>query len=325
LPFPEPNTLPQAQGIHQSDFILRTAILAGLADLRGNPDLLDWVFNSLRSDPTTKEDKRAEQIAEAKSWFLRTKIPVLMYPRNDQIEFPCITLALRASDEVERESTTGDTHYITEEDSEVLWPALVDSFTPTYFDLANGIIGVPVVLQPLAVTTTAMIVIDKTGGEHPVTVRGNDGTTIQIAPNSLGDFSQVILKGPHSSHSVTLESASFRETYSVGCHAEGEPIYLFNLHSIVSFLLLRYRQELLEARGFERSIIGSDDVIPDAAFLQGKENVISRYIKMTGYVRHSWPKFVYPKVLTLNLGMSAQSGATKQVIWKGDIDSIISP
>jgi len=181
------------------------------------------------------------------------------------------------------------------------------------------------VLQPLAVTTTAMIVIDKTGGEHPVTVRGNDGTTIQIAPNSLGDFSQVILKGPHSSHSVTLESASFRETYSVGCHAEGEPIYLFNLHSIVSFLLLRYRQELLEARGFERSIIGSDDVIPDAAFLQGKENVISRYIKMTGYVRHSWPKFVYPKVLTLNLGMSAQSGATKQVIWKGDIDSIISP
>jgi hypothetical protein len=320
-----PNKLPEAKGIHPSDFILRTAMLAALQDMRDNPDLLEWVFAAFKDDPTTKDEYRQKQIDEGKQWFLNTKIPVLVYPRQDQIEFPCITLALR--DSVEVENTTGDTHYMPEEEQENYWPDIV-TFQPAAFDLAQGLITVPAEAQG-QVITSAMIVLDATGREFPVTA-ASDGNTIQIAPNPDGDFSKVTLKGPRNGYTMSLESASFRETYSVGCHAQGEVVYAMYLHAIVVFMLLRYRQELLEARGFERSTISSNEFIPDASYLEGKENVFSRYVQLNGFVRQYWPKYLNPKALSVRTGFVVSgadrtpptSGKAQDQVWTGENDTI---
>jgi hypothetical protein len=95
-------------------------------------------------------------------------------------------------------------------------------------------------------------------------------------------------------------------------------------------MLLRYREELLEARGFERSAIGSDEFIPDAQYLEGKENVFSRYIRVSGNVRQSWPKYIAPKMLTMSFTLAVDGAGTtprtmgkpQTNLWIGDEDSI---
>jgi len=71
-------------GIHQSDVIIRTAIIAALADLRANPWKLDYVFSSLPKDTLTAKSYGEKDIAQAKRWFLSTEIPVTMVPRIDK-------------------------------------------------------------------------------------------------------------------------------------------------------------------------------------------------------------------------------------------------
>jgi hypothetical protein len=69
-----PNKLPEAKGIHPSDFILRTAMLAALQDMRDNPALLDWVFAAC-GRPADEGRVPGKQIQEGKQWFLNSKIP----------------------------------------------------------------------------------------------------------------------------------------------------------------------------------------------------------------------------------------------------------
>lgn len=67
LELPLSNSLTtEALGIHQSDVIIRTAIVAALADLRANPWLLDYVFASLPKDEMTMKDYGEKSVEKAK-------------------------------------------------------------------------------------------------------------------------------------------------------------------------------------------------------------------------------------------------------------------
>lgn len=84
----------EAQGIFQSDIIIRTAIVAALADLRKNPHLLDYVFASLPCDDVTRKDYGEKSVAAARKWFLNNKIEVAMVPVMDKAKAPMITIKL---------------------------------------------------------------------------------------------------------------------------------------------------------------------------------------------------------------------------------------
>jgi hypothetical protein len=100
---------------------------------------------------------------------------------------------------------------------------------------------------------------------------------------------------PNAGMVVTLESIAFRETYQIAAHVQGESFYLTYLHSLLVFILAgRYKQSLLEARGFERSTISSSQFLRNDNF--GTENVYSRFINITGYVRQYWPKYISKKI-----------------------------
>jgi hypothetical protein len=132
-----------------------------------------------------------------------------------------------------------------------------------------------------------MLVLDRAGRPFSI-LQVIDDITVLLAPGLGADFSKVLLKGPRPKFITELESLSFRETYAVGCHASGEAIHLTYLHSILTFVLLRYKQVLLEARGFERSTLSSAEFSRNPAF--ESEVVYSRFINITGYIRNYWPK-----------------------------------
>jgi hypothetical protein len=321
LPLP-PSMTTEVTGIHQSDVIIRSAIIAAMADVRANPWLLDYVFASLPKDPLTMKEYGEREIDAAKKWFMSTNIPVFMSTRVDEVKLPAISISLLES--TEAETTLSDTHYQVQEDNDSAWPALAGPFSPTEYSAATGIMKVPdlgIILAP------GMVVVDSIGRAHDI-LEVPDADTIQIKAGTVADFSGAYLKGARPSFIAQLESVVMKETYSIGCHVDSEQTHLTWLHSILTFILLRYKETLLEARGFERTQINSSDFRRNESF--ESEFVFSRHLNITGYVRQVWPKAIKPKITATAITplMISDSGKLpadtdpNDASWIGDEDAL---
>lgn len=253
--------------------------------MRADPSVLDTVFAGLVQDDLTSGEYGAAQVQQAKEWFLKTDIPVFMATRIDEYKLPAISISLQES--VETESTLGDMHYDTQEDTEAEWPIAAGPFAPVTYLAGSGMMRLPAAVVAEAPLVAGMILIDRVGRLHPV-LEILDDDLISIAPGTIADFSQALLKNPKPKFLTPLESLCFRETYSIGIAASSEVIYLYYLYSIVAFALLRYKETLLEARGFERSTMAWSDIKRMEA--NEVELAFSRYCTMTGYVRQIWIK-----------------------------------
>ena len=291
LELPLPQTLTRITGIHQSDVIIRSAVRAGLMDMRANPWLLDYVFASLPQDPLTWKEYGEKDLQEARKWFINTEIPVSVLPRMDESKFPQITIELLESSEVVPEATLGDVNYEPEESNAMTWPSLTPAFTPISYTPSTGIVKLD--FTPDCLVATGMFLVDHLGKEHQI-VSVTSQTEFKLDPGTVADLRGSVLKGHRPAWVVSVESSSFKESYRLGIHVSGEPAHLTWLHAIVQFSLLRYKQVLMEARGFERSTISSSQVARSE--WSEAENVFSRYVTITGYVRQYWPKVVAPGI-----------------------------
>lgn len=347
LELPLPDALTKIAGIHQSDVIIRSALTAALADIRANPWLLDYVFASLPQDQITWKEYGEKSLQQAKEWFLKTNVPVKLVPVLNELEAPCITISLVESSEAVPETTTSDTHYEPFESNGQTWPALTKPFTPSKYLPATGIVTLKKNTLPTNITLAAgMFIIDKVGRPHEI-LEVYDERSFKISPNTVADFRNSVIKSRKPSWVTSVESSSFRETYRIGVHVGGEPVRLTWLHSIVVFALLRYKEALLEARGFERSTFQSSDFARENQF--ETELVFSRFLNVSGYVRQYWPKVVAPVIDAVRLqeldGSAgiAVSGVTSdgetegtdvtlegtgtspdEALWAGNLDSLTS-
>lgn len=286
----------EALGIFQSDVIIRTAIVAALADLRVNPQLLDYVFASLPADEKTRRDYGEKSVAAAKKWFLNNKIEVAMVPVMDKAKAPIITIKLLDSNEAE--TTLGDIHYISSEFDEDAWPPLTEEFNPSY-NPATGNFTVELEKIGGLYVVPGMSIIDGVGKDHEILVVNEDG--FGISPGTVADFRHAVLKGRKPVRATSLESVAYKESYQIGVHVPSEPVYLTWLHSIVVFCLLRYKEALLESRGYGRSVVNSSSFDKNPEFLE--EAVFSRYLNISGYVRQYWPKVLgAPTIQTVQPG-----------------------
>lgn len=316
LELPLPATVSRILGIHQSDIVIRSAVVAALADMRANPWLLDYVFASLPQDTLTWKEYGERDLQQAKKWFLSTNIEVSVLPRFNESQWPQITIELLESTEVVPEAIIGDVNYDPTEDNDMTWPALTQSFVPISYTPSTGLIRLAADCE--AWLGPGMFIIDRQGKSHEIT-EVTDQRTFKIDPGTVADFRSSVIKGHRPNWKVDVESSSFKETYRLGVHCQGETVHLTWLHAIVQFALLRYKQVLLEARGFERSTISSSQVSLDQRF--ETENIFSRYVTISGYVRQFWPKTVAQVIDGVEfdgISVSGVGGANVSVATTGD-------
>lgn len=322
-------------GIFQSEITIRSMIQQGLAEIRAKPYLLDYCFASLPQDTLTAKTYGQSIVDKAKSWFLQQDIPVKMNTaQNPPSTFPCISIQLVSSNEGEK--TLGDVHYDPYEDSDLLWPVLFGPFDAVSYDHKTGILVLPSNVVDKLVLSPGQIVFDKVGGIHQIQTV-NDEHTVVIESGLVVDFSQANIKGQPPALITSLESVIFSETYQIGCHVQGEAEKLTWLHSIMTFIFLAYKETLLEARNFERSVVSSSD-FSDNPFLgsDSGELVYSRFITLSGYVRQMWPGSFAEKITGVETQPAIIGGGVMfpdetedqkdQESWIGDKDfSIFSP
>lgn len=281
-----PDDMREALGIFQSDIVVRTAIVAGLADLRENPALLDYVFASLPRDPLTYKVYGEEQVKMAKDWFLTQDIPVFMNTRLDESKVPCITIAVQSSSESAQ--TLGDVHYQTVEidhDESVI--VYGGPYTPLNYVASTGTMTMrsDFTLEVFP----GQLVKDRNGKTHEI-LDVLDPYTIVVEENANANFAGMYVVSAPQKRQVSIEAVEFRESFEIGCHALGEPAYLTYLHSILLFILLRYKEELLEARGLTRTTLSSGPVTLNQSF-NVSQPVFTRMTTLTGFVHQYWPKF----------------------------------
>ncbi len=321
-----PTTLTEPIGIFQSDIIIRTMLVAAIEDLRANPWLLDYVFASLKYDALTAKTYGEKEIERAKEWFKKTKVNVMMGARIPDGDPPAVCITLHIVSSTEEENTLADVHYRPIEDTENNWPALTAKFDPVSYNATTGVMTVPADIAASLVFATGMVVADRTGTAHPI-LETLSTNSFKLATGIVADFHECFVKAASPSMVATIESASFKESLAVGCHVAGEPVHLTYLHSIIVFALLRYRQDLLEARGFERSFIASTDFKVDEDV--APEMFFSRYVNLVGYVKQYWPKRIVQKVLSTEGQMRVIDGGTApdtsdldELAWVGDQDPL---
>lgn len=288
--------------IFQGDVIIAETIRLGLEDLRENIWLLDDIFSSFKNEPSLAEKYGQKEIDAAKDWFLNNRIEVNLRYRNDKDQFPCVTIALGSSSEKDEMRHLGDHSFEVEQllPSQIGKPIpyILKPFVPEGYDDSTGELSVP---QGLDISTVEVgqILVDPDNGNGYI-IQGVGDQIILLEPNLNLSLSRAGVVPKYQFYRVRRNHSFFQESYSIGCHVHGDPAALLWLHSIVLYLLLRYRKTLLEAREFEQSSLSSTDMVANSNFEgPGGENVFSRFINITGQVRNTWldaPKRVIESV-----------------------------
>lgn len=286
----------QAHGMVPSDILIRGAVMAGLEDLRKNPFLLDYVFMWYANDDLTNKTYGETERQRAKKWFLSTEIFVSMNYRADDPKFPLVSIGLQSS--VEDYATLGDVNMDTDEDVpsvEVTTTPdiLLGPFTPKSYDSVTGTVTLPDELDTTNLFIGTILVDTTSGVGYPI-IQVNDGTVFKIEAGVTANFTNAFIAPIDSFYIVSLESCLFKQTFSIKVFAQGEPLHVLYLQSIIEFILLRYKETLLEGRGFDRSTISTG---PLYNFVEtDKDLVFVRDITLNGYVRQYWPKLISPKI-----------------------------
>lgn len=276
----------EAKGIFVSDVLIQGALEQALAELRMYPYLLDYVFYSLREDTLTSKKYGTQEIAQAKAWFLQNNIPVVMDFGMTPPEASMVSVSLVESSEAE--TTLGDVHYETIEGVSPTWEPLAGPFAVVAYNPTTGTVTVPDSVASQVLIVPGMTLVDSVG--RLFTIKETvDRANFVIDAGIVTDLGNAFIKGAPPRLTQRLESVAFKETYRIGCHYHGEPRGLIWLHSIVVWCLLARRQELLEGRGFERSIISSTPFAKDERWGLA-EKMWTRFINLTGYVRQFWMK-----------------------------------
>jgi hypothetical protein len=204
LQLPLPPT--QTTGIFQSDVMIRSAIIAAIADIRANPWLLNYVFAGLLQDTLTFSQYGNNEIDKARQWFTRTNIPVVINTQINDPVVPSITISLVES--VETENTLGDVNSDVSEDVDPSypnpWPILAGPFTPCSYASATGIMVLPAEVAALVTLGAGMVIADKFGETYPI-LEVLDSTTIAIEPGIAADFTNALIKTTNPTYAATLE------------------------------------------------------------------------------------------------------------------------
>jgi hypothetical protein len=166
-------------------------------------------------------------------------------------------------------------------------------FTPQSYDATTG----NVVFGPANntdVMAPGMFLVSQKSGQAYVINEVVDGQTFAITPGTIDDFTNAYVVPPTELWNLRREIMFLRQTFTIGCHSQGDPVTTTWLRDLVMYILARYREAYLEARGFAVSSLSASPPAIDTDF--DMERVYKVDISLIGDVQMDWIKWVAPKL-----------------------------
>lgn len=293
-----------------------------IEELGKNPWLIEDVLSDVVTDPLLSEIYGQKEVDNAKEWFKNNKIAVVMKYRKDQMQFPCVTIAMGSSSESESDARLADQSTEVEE----LTPEKINKPIPYVikpFPVTSYALGVMALPEDADLSTLAkdMLLMDPaTGDAFPIKSISNAGVEIEGAPALTATKYGIIPQ--YRYFRARREMATFTEAYTIGCHVgSGDPAPLLWLHSIVLYGLLRYRESLFEARGYQISSVSSTDFVRSTDFEIDRDAAFSRWINMSGKVENTWLKTPQRVIESTVLSAKDATGVVKRIKIMSNLDN----
>lgn len=239
-------------GCNTMELNVLNAIRVGLEDIYQKPYLLNYIFLDLLHEPLNIKYGNGE-LLKIKQFFSTYKVPIVYGAwLNTKTTPPFVAVRLISSNEVDSLKGLGEENAMTEfEETETIpqqqvYPQpyiFAGPFSPQY-DSTTGIVTLPD-----GFTTTGIFV-----GECLQSANGNlypvlsliSSTSFTIATDIKDNFtnSTVVLQNPDPN--LIFNFFFFDEIYEIMCVTGADSAPLFWLTSVIKFILLRYRRQLLE-------------------------------------------------------------------------------
>jgi len=290
-----------ALGIYQPDLILKTALVEGIRRLRQDPAEIAVVLQWVRADELVG-DRYGSEVERIGEWLRSIDVPVIAEHALTGAE--AVVVSVADADVQEAETTLGDLHYsVSEALPDERGQDLAGPFTALAYDARTGTLVVPFDVAASVPLQEGMLVVDDRGDEHAVAEVIADDAVV-LADRVVAGFTVARIRLAEPRRRAAVESEVSRVTLRVGCHA-GKPNHLIWVHSIVRYALFRYKQDLLESRGFERTVTGSGPMAKDGRF--DGEGFWTRYVTVTGYCREIWRRDARDRILSTGGVLQAQS------------------
>lgn len=305
-------------GMFSGDIILRTCIQAGIDDLRINPYLLDFIWSNLLYDDLTKAYYGEKEIEKQKEWFLQNEIVVTNGNHPDQAKTPHVTIWLDS--QTEHAKITGDVNDVPQEELNLTQyisksPSVL-VFTPKSYDSATGIVTL-LPSQSTEFIYPGMRVWDRVGNRFYEILEILSGSTFSIESGSLPNLTKAEIVNATDLAIVTLEGITNEENYRVQISTVNDPLKCLILHQIILFILYRYRQDYLEARGFDRTRFSSSGVGGPIGGQEQSQWIFQRTISVSALCRQYWPKRIGYPIQGIALG-DGSGGPGINVLGAGD-------
>jgi hypothetical protein len=280
-------------GIFPGDALIRTAIELGMDDMRKNPWLIEHMMSDFVDIRYIADKYGKKQVDACKEWFANNNVDVYMRGIRDKDRMPCITISVDNSNEKIDMKFMADqspqTTILLPKQIDKTIPYIIPPFVPAGYDQDTGSVLVDSSVN-LALVAPGMLLVNPANGQS-FPILGIEADVILIQPDQSFEASQLGVLPQHLFFKARIEHTFFQETYSVGCHAHGDPQNAIWLHAIVLYSLLRYRESLLEANGFAESYVSNSPLVPNEHYSgPGGEEAWMRVITLNGQVENSWIK-----------------------------------
>jgi hypothetical protein len=278
-------------GLFVGDAIIKQAIELAIEDLRKNPWVIEDIFSSFMENPYLKNKYGAKEVSRAKEFILNNKINYYLKLRQDNMNFPCVTISLASSSEDKSLATLADLSTCVEEldpcDIDKPIPYVVKPTTFISYEQETGKVYLSKDTPNLDCVGVGMLLIDpKTGAGFQINSVGEN--YIQITAGTEIEFNEIAVVPQYPFYKARRERIISQETYNIGLHVHGDPAQLTFIYGLVKYALLRYREGLFEYNNFQLSNISSSDMIKNEAF-EG-DNIYSRFITLSGQAEEYWIK-----------------------------------
>lgn len=295
-------------GLLPTDLVVKSMLEAALYDVRKNAWLLDDVFSGLASDPLSSAQYGWKEVARAKDWFLSNNVMVYLPFRIDAPTLPCISIIGPSVSEMQSRANLGDDGQ-TEDYAPDLATAnpqrVYDPFTPAGYDPETGYVTFP---QGIMTDTMApgMFLVSQKSGKAYVIQQIVSSQVFGIKSGTNDDFTAAWVAPVSALWNLQREIIITDQSFTIGCHTQGDPVTITWLRDLVMYCLGRYREAYLEARGFGLSTIscGPPSVDPDFDM----ERCYKVDINLMGQVQGDWIKYIAPKLQVVRSGILIADG-----------------
>ena len=319
--------------IYQGDLRIKAALTLGLEDISKNL----WLIDDILGDTVSNEYMRqlyGSQIESCKQWISNNRVNILLSMRDDKVEFPAITIELGSIDEKMDMRHMADLST----ESVKLLPNNINKPIPYIVKPASGsynpTTGIFTFNTEVNLTSISpkMILVNPTNGTGYVIQNVAGKNQINLLMGLSIEVGSYGIIPEYQYYESKVGHTFMKEDYDIVCHGMDQQTLLW-LHTIVTYILLRYRQTLLESQGGAESVIRSTKMYPNPDYSDAGQVIWSRSINLSLQTESRWIMQPHRLLETSSLGQGGLStpenpdgftGGLKIISNKNDIEEDLS-